>query len=93
MKSLLVRLLIIVLGMAAVVYGGDWLFLRYRAWRGNGFGSVTVTPVYVINEKNGKTGYQYDAPQEQACVRSLFPHFGYAPCWYLRRHPERQVEI
>ena len=94
MKSLLVRLLMIVLVLAAMVYGGDWLSLRYRGWRhGEVFGSVSVTSVYVIHEKNGKTQYQYDAPQDQACVKSLFPHFGYGPCWYLRRHPEQQIEI
>ena len=94
MKSLPVRLLGMVLLLAAMVYGGDWLVLRYRNWkRGDAFGSVTVTPVYVIHEKNGKTIYQYNAPQDQACVQSLFPHFGYSPCWYLSRHQEEHIDI
>jgi hypothetical protein len=94
MKSVPLGLLIIVLALAAAVYGSDWLSLRYRSWRhGDVFGSVSVTPVYVINEKNGKTQYQYDSPQDQPCVRSLFPHFGYSPCWYLRRHQEKRIEI
>jgi len=94
MKPVIVRLLGVAVLLAAMVYGGDWLALRYRIWRHrNVFGSVTVTPVYVIHEKNGKTEYQYDPPQEQACVRSLFPHLGYSPCWYVSRHQERQIEI
>lgn len=94
MKSLRTRLLVVVLAVPAVVYGGDWTCLRYRSWkRGDGFGSVTVTPVYVIHEKNGKTEYQVAQPQDQVCVRSLFPHFGYDPCWYLSRHPEKRIEI
>jgi hypothetical protein len=94
MKSLPVRLLGSALLLAAMLYGGDWVCLRYRGWkRGDAFGSVTVTPVYVIHEKNGKTEYQYDPPQDQACVRSLFPHFGYSPCWYVSRHQEKHIDI
>jgi len=26
-------------------------------------------------------------------VRSLFPHFGNPPCWYLRKHTEKQIDI
>jgi hypothetical protein len=94
MKAFSIRLAMVVILLAAMVYGGDWLQLRYRNWkRGDAFGSVTVTPVYVIQEKNGKTVYQYDPPQDEACVRSLFPHFGYSPCWYLSRHPEKHIDI
>ena len=94
MKSLPLRLLSAVLLLPALVYGGDWLSLRYRSWRHRDvFGSVSVTLVYVIHEKNGKTQYQYDSPQDQVCVRSLLPHFGYSPCWYVSRHTEKQIDI
>jgi hypothetical protein len=94
MKSLRVRLLGVALLLVALVYGGDWLCVRYRVWRQRDpFGRVTVTPVYVIHEKNGKTEYQFAAPQDQVCVRSLFPHFGYSPCWYVNRHQEKRIEI
>lgn len=94
MKSLSIRLASGVLLLAAVLYGGDWVCLRYRIWRhGDGFGSVTVTPVYVIHEKNGRTEYQVAPPQDEACVHSLFPHFGYGPCWYVSRHTEKRIEI
>jgi hypothetical protein len=94
MKSLCIRATAIAGLLIALVYGGDWARVRYRVWKyGDGFGSVTVTPEYVIHEKNGKTEYQYVAPQDQACVHSLFPHFGYRPCWYVSRHPEKRIEI
>ena len=94
MKTLGIRLLMAVWLLLALVYAGDWLSVRYRIpGHRDPFGSVTVTQVYVIHEKNGKTEYQYDPPQEQVCVRSLFPHFGYSPCWYVSRHPEKQIEI
>ena len=94
MKSLPVRLLCVALVAAAVVYGGDWLWLGYRSWKhGDAFDTVTVTPEYVIHEKNGRTEYQFAQPQAQTCVRSLFPHFGDSPCWYVRRHLEKRIEI
>jgi hypothetical protein len=94
MKSLRVRLLLAVLLLAAMVYGGDWLVVRYRIWRNkDGFGSISVTPVYVIHQKSGKTNYQYAQPEDEVCVHSLFPHFGYSPCWYVSRHQEKQIDI
>ncbi|MGO9126192.1 MAG: hypothetical protein ACLP6G_15060 [Terriglobales bacterium] len=94
MKSLGIRVLSVVLALAAMIYGGDWGSVRYRIWRHrDAFGSITVTPVYVIHEKNGKTEYQFAQPQDQVCVRSLFPHFGYSPCWYVKRHQEQRIEI
>ncbi len=35
--------------------------------------------------KDGKTMYVPGDPEDQPCVRSLFPHFGDKPCWYLKR--------
>ena len=93
MKSLRARLLIALLLFAGFVYGLDWLGLRILIWRGGGFGSVTVTPEYVIHEKNGKIQYQFADPQAETCVHSLFPHLDYQPCWYLSRHTEQHIEI
>ena len=94
MKSPYMRLLIAVFALTTLIYGGDSLWAGYRARRsGDAFGSVSVTPVYVIHEKNGKTEYQFAQPQDQPCVRSLFPHFGYSPCWYVSRHTEKRIEI
>jgi hypothetical protein len=83
-----------ILLLLALLYCGDFLMVRFRIPRSREpFGTVTVTPVYIIHEKNGKTEYDFKDPENDPCVRSLFPHFGYPPCWYLRRHPERQIEI
>jgi hypothetical protein len=43
--------------------------------------------VLAIPEQNGKTEYEVDAQnpeQTVTCVHSLFPHYGYAPCWYVK---------
>jgi hypothetical protein len=94
MKRLLLQSLAGVVALAAIVYVGDYVFLRYRMLRHQGvIGSVTVTPLYVIQQKSGKTEYDFAQPQNQPCVYSLFPHFGDTPCWYLSRHTQPQINI
>jgi hypothetical protein len=44
-----------------------------------------------ISEKNNKTEFVYEDPVTEPCVNSLFPHMGYAPCWYLKRHSEQRI--
>ncbi len=80
--------------LLAVVYAGDYISWRFRlpAHR-QPFGNVAVQPVYVIHEKSGKTEYQFPPPQNQVCVEALFPHVGYSPCWYLRKHAEQRIDI
>jgi hypothetical protein len=80
--------------LTVVLYAGDYAILRYRIARHkNPFGAVTVTPEYVVHEKNGKTEYDFAQPQNQTCSHSLFPQAGYQPCWYLSRHTEQQIQI
>jgi hypothetical protein len=80
--------------LLAIVYAGDYCVLRFRIRSSRDtFGQVTVQPVYVIHEKNGKIEYQFADPETDVCVHSLFPHMGYSPCWYLSRHTERQIDI
>lgn len=91
------RVLLGLLGLV-LVYGIDYFQLRYRIWWGkNPYGTVTVQTLYAISEKapqgTNKTEYTSGDTQDQTCVNSLFPHFGYAPCWYLRRHKEKRVNI
>jgi hypothetical protein len=94
MKHILFRLLVAVVVLLGFVYAGDYVSLRYRIPPNRSqFGSVTVKEMYAIHEKNNKTEYQFPPPQDETCVESLFPHFGYAPCWYLRRHTEKRIDI
>jgi hypothetical protein len=94
MKPIVLRLLVAVVVLLGLVYAGDYLSLRYRIPRSRAqFGSVTVREMYAIHEKNNKTEYQFTPPQDEVCVQSLFPHFGYSPCWYLQRHTEKRIDI
>jgi hypothetical protein len=96
--SILKRVLLSVVALVLIVYAVDYLQLRYRVWRKlQPYGMVTVQILYAISEKapqgSNKTEYTSGGAQDETCVNSLFPHLGYAPCWYLRRHTEKRVNI
>jgi hypothetical protein len=80
--------------LAGLAYAADYAVFRYHVARGHQpFGQVTVTHYDAVQQKNGKTEFIFDPPQAQTCVDSLFPHAGYAPCWYLQSHPEQRTDI
>ena len=84
------RILISIIAIAAVIYVGDYLFLRVRMLHpkpADPFESLKALRVLAIPEKDGKTEYEVDAQnpeQTVTCVHSLFPHSGYPPCWYVK---------
>jgi len=93
------RTLLIVVALAAIVYAGDYAVVRLRAAYprlGNAFGSVQVVRLLAIPLKNGRTEYELDALQPEVtatCVRALFPHLGYQPCWYVRRQSQKPIPM
>ena len=87
---LIKRILIPLLVLVVLVYGGD--YVRLRALRQQ-FGSVQVKRMYAVKLKNRKTGYLQEDPQAVPCVNSAFPQMGYAPCWYLSHHRVQTVEV
>jgi len=93
MKRTFIGILVaaVLLGM---VYATDYFSVRYRMAKGPApLSTVTIETSYVIHKKDGKTEYDFAAPQTQVCIRSLFPHFGYEPCWYLNRHTQIRIDI
>ncbi|HEY2460645.1 MAG TPA: hypothetical protein VGI16_07545 [Candidatus Acidoferrum sp.] len=84
---------------AALVYAGDFLLLHLRmSWprTGPAFGTVTMDRLYAIAQNGGKIDYEFDVqrPQENvSCVRSIFPHSGYRPCWYLERNQHTPIPM
>jgi hypothetical protein len=66
-------------------YACDYFILELRVAHprfGDAYGQVQV--FYATPLKNGKTEIFYDQPQFETCVHSVFPHFGYRPCWIAR---------
>jgi len=88
------KLLLVAVAIVAITYGGDYVSVRYRI-PGNRdpLAEVTVQRSYSVMKKDGKPDFYFDPPQNQTCVRSLFPHLGYEPCWYLRRHRTQQINM
>ena len=83
-----------VLAAAGLTYSADFVVFRIRAaTKRNAYGSVTVNHYTAVLQKNGKTTLTFDPPQPWTCVRALFPHEGWLPCWYLSRHPDQRTNI
>ena len=94
MSKLIVRIAASLLLLGFVIYAGDYFRVRYQISRHLGpFSTIVVQPYYAIHQKSGKTEYDFAPPESQLCVQSLFPHMGYSPCWYLRRHTEKRIDI
>jgi hypothetical protein len=86
--------LLVLAGLAAAAYVGDYAVFRIRAaFHWNVFGTVTVEPYYAIAQKSGKTQFIFQPPQPQTCIHALVPHSGYSTCWYLSGHPEQRTDI
>jgi hypothetical protein len=94
LKRLFFRIIGAVVLLASATYAGDYVSIRYRIPPSrNQFSAITIQPYYAIHEKNGRIEYDYARPETQTCVHSLFPHFGYSPCWYVIRHKDRRTDI
>jgi hypothetical protein len=78
--------------LASVTWLGDYFSVRFPGSR-KPFGAVDIQPYYAIHLKNKKTEFNFDVPTEtQVCVRSLFPHMGYPPCWYASRQTQKRID-
>jgi hypothetical protein len=85
------RVLLSFTGALVLLYAGDYAWVHIRAIHPkltDPFESLTAFRILAIPQKYGKTEYAVDAvnPQQTVtCVHSIFPHYGYAPCWYVSR--------
>ncbi len=91
MRTYLGKVIYALLMVIAVTYGYDYASVRRRMNAqkpGDPFDTVTYPHILAIPEKGNKVEYALDAqsPMEtESCVHSLFPHYGYTPCWYVVR--------
>lgn len=80
---------VVIAGVVGIclLYVLDYGLLRYRLARG-GLAAATdsVTVLYGAPLKDGRVEIYADQPQVETCARSIFPHLGYPPCWYAKRH-------
>lgn len=89
-QRLVKRALVLLIAAIALTYAGDYLSFRVRLIHpkpADPLESLTAPRILAIPEKGGKTSYEIDQQnpeQTVTCVHSLFPHGGFAPCWYAR---------
>jgi len=94
LKRLILVGISIVIGIALISYAVDCVVFRYRVSENRQpFGQVTISSYDALQQKNGKTEFIFNPQEAQTCVRALFPHAGFVPCWYLRRHTEPRIDI
>lgn len=88
------RILLIISLMLSLLYAGDYLSAKYRIPKNRDpFETVEVRRYYAVGMKDKRTEFMFLTPESQVCVRSLFPHFGYNPCWYVRRHRVKEIDL
>ena len=74
------------LAAVLLLWCGDWAVWHLRVRHGMGYSSVQVTQLLLTPLKNHRMKAEEQSTADQPCVRSLFPHNGEDPCWWLRRH-------
>ena len=87
------RVLLFAAVSVAILYTGDYLSLRYRIPNREPLGVVKIQKYYAVRQKNRKTEYYFLDPENRQCVRSLFPHLGFSPCWYVSRKTKEQIDM
>ena len=75
----------------AVLYAADYLWARARGAKA--LATVQVQPYYAVPLKDGKTEYMMLDPEARTCVKSIAPHLGYTPCWYLEGHKQQRTNM
>ena len=93
-KTLWAWIVGILIGLAALLYAGDFAWFAYRMRNAKPNDPLeTVTFYYATDVKGGKVEIFYDQPQTQTCVHSIFPHGGYMPCWRFNRSGIQRISL
>ena len=93
------RILYAIILVFTLAYGYDFASVRRRMSAqkpGDPFDVVTYPHLLAIPQKGNKVDYELDAqsPMEsESCVHSLFPHYGYTPCWYVVRKSKKPTQM
>jgi hypothetical protein len=70
------------IALVVVIFVIDYIQLKARGAAGIGTIPLTVGTAM----KDGRVQIFTGDDQTETCVRSLFPHFGFNPCWYVKQN-------
>jgi hypothetical protein len=93
-RTILKRVAITAVAAIALVYVGDTLSVWHRMSKhiaDDPLTTLTTQPIIEIPHKDGRAEIVLGQAQTQTCVRSLFPHSGYSPCWYVARQNQSPI--
>ena len=82
-----------------LIYGYDFASVRHRMTAqkpGDPFDTVSYPHLLAIPIKGNKVDYELDAVnpiETDPCVHSIFPHYGYTPCWYVLRQSKNPTSM
>ena len=99
MRTHTIRVLYAILMLLGMAYGYDYASVRRRMSakkQGDPFDVVTFPHLLAIPQKGNKVDYEIDpqTPMEtDPCIHSLFPHYGYTPCWYVLRTSKNPTQM
>ncbi len=82
------RIALIAIASLCALYMADALLVRLKQ---HPYGEVRIRRYYAMPLKGGKTEFGDAGTEQETCVHSLFPHFGFSPCWYVSRKKEKWV--
>jgi hypothetical protein len=85
-----------VLVVIALLWGGDSISFRYRLSKripGDPLATIRIQRTYAIPHKDGRAEYVFGQPQMITCARSIFPHGGVLPCWYLQKTTAKPIQL
>lgn len=91
----LVRRAVIAVAVAlAAIYAGDFLSLRLQIPSRPQTENVVIHPYYAVPQKDpGHEELMFLDPRTEVCVHSLFPQMGHHPCWYVKKHTQKRIDI
>jgi hypothetical protein len=89
MRKLSLRIAYAALLVIGLTYAGDFASVRHRMSaqkQGDPFDTISYPHLLAIPVKGNKVDYELDAVnpiETDPCIHSIFPHYGYTPCWYV----------
>jgi hypothetical protein len=98
-RAVLERIVIVMALMVALVYVGDFLYVRIRMAHpkpADPFESITAPRLLEIPGKGNKVTFELDEvnpTQTVVCVHAIFPHYGDQPCWYLKKNINNPIPM
>ena len=99
MRLVLKRIFFITAILLSVLYSWDYLSVLHRnsaQKQGDPFDVVVHPRLLAIPQKGNRVEFALDAQSPMVsdpCVHSLFPHFGYTPCWYVSRNALKPIPM